>query len=159
VARGHLDLAALFLGSAQERRDLLLHHDFADERGRRDPVDIHRQRVAVVHAQGRSVDDEVVALRVLRADFGADIRVMLIDPGGQSLRSLQVGVEQAPAICTVGVTSSTSLVVMTLCGMVIRAPRILVSLNRYLKNSGYCSALTPIGTTTASMPFFSNHGL
>ena len=65
----------------------------------------------------------------------------------------------APAICTVGVSSSTSRVVVTLCGMVIRAPRILVSLNRYLKNSGYSSALTPIGTTTASIPFFSNHGL
>ena len=65
----------------------------------------------------------------------------------------------APAICAVGVISSTSRVVVTLCGIVTRAPRMLVSRNRYLRNSGYSSALTPMGTTTASMPFFSNHGL
>ena len=49
--------------------------------------------------------------------------------------------------------------VVTLCGMVTSAPRMLVSVNSDRKNSGYSSALTPIGTTTASMPFFSNHGL
>ena len=32
----------------------------------RDPVDVHRQRVVVVHAERGGVDDEVVALRVLR---------------------------------------------------------------------------------------------
>jgi hypothetical protein len=59
----------------------------------------------------------------------------------------------------VGVNSSTSLVVVTLCGIVTRAPRTFVSLNTYLRNPGYSSALTPIGTTTASIPFRSNHGL
>ena len=32
-------------------------------------------------------------------------------------------------------------------------------LNSSGKNSRYSSGLTPIGTTTASMPFFSNQGL
>ena len=49
--------------------------------------------------------------------------------------------------------------VVTLCGMVISAPWMLLILNSNGKNSRYSSGLTPMGTTTASMSFLSNHGL
>src|SRR6476620_5861132 len=44
-----LDRTPLGLRLAEERRDLLLHHDLADEGARVDPVDVHRQRVVVLH--------------------------------------------------------------------------------------------------------------
>src|SRR3954447_20350228 len=57
--------AALVEGNLQEGRDLLLHHDLAHEGRRGNPVDVHREGVVVVHAQGRGVDDDVVTLGVL----------------------------------------------------------------------------------------------
>jgi hypothetical protein len=59
----------------------------------------------------------------------------------------------------VGDSSSTRSQVVTLWGMVTSAPRMFVSRNSRGKNWRYSSALTPIGTTTASIPFLSNHGL
>jgi len=64
-----------------------------------------------------------------------------------------------PATRTVGVTSSSSATVATLCGIVTSAPRMFESLNSTLKNCGKSSGLTPIGITTASIPALSNHGL
>ena len=76
------------------------------------------------------------------------------DPSSRSSTALD-----APATWAIGVSSSTSSVVVTLCGMVTSAPRMFDILNSSGKNSRYSSGLTPIGTTTASMSFFSNHGL
>ena len=57
-----------------------------------------------------------------------------------------------PAIFTVGVTSSSRPTVVTLCGIVTSAPRMLVSRNSGAQEAGIVSAFTPMGTTTASMP-------
>jgi hypothetical protein len=65
----------------------------------------------------------------------------------------------APAIVAVGESSSTSSQVTTLCGIVTSAPRMFDILNSSGKIARYSSGFTPIGTTTASMPFLSNHGL
>jgi hypothetical protein len=43
---------------------------------------------------------------------------------------------QAPATFTVGVTRSSSATVATLCGIVISAPRMLVSVNTARKKGG-----------------------
>jgi len=62
-------------------------------------------------------------------------------------------------MAAVGDTSSSKPTVATLCGMVIRAPRILVSVNRERKKAGKSSGLLPIGTTTAFAPHCANQGL
>ena len=59
---------------------------------------------------------------------------------------------QAPAMRAVGVTSSTRLIVVTLCGIVTSAPRRLVRRPAASAPPGSRSGLTPIGITTASMP-------
>jgi len=66
---------------------------------------------------------------------------------------------QAPEIFTAGETSSSRPTVVTLCGMVISAPAILLSVNTDFRKAGKCSAWQPMGTTTASTPAFSNQGL
>jgi len=43
---------------------------------------------------------------------------------------------QAPAICAVGETSSSRPTVVTLCGIVISAPRMLLSLNTRRRKAG-----------------------
>ena len=52
-------------------------------------------------------------------------------PSGRSSNALL-----EPAISTVGVTSSASPAVVTLCGMVTSAPRMLVSRNSGRRNAG-----------------------
>jgi hypothetical protein len=59
---------------------------------------------------------------------------------------------QDPATRTVGVTSSSRSTTLTLCGMVISAPRMFSSVNRLLSTAGNCSGLQPMGTTTAFTP-------
>ena len=76
------------------------------------------------------------------------------DPSERSKIALQ-----APAICAVGESSSTNLQLVTLCGMVISAPRMLVNVKMARSAAGKSSALTPIGITTASTPMLSKYGL
>ena len=63
------------------------------------------------------------------------------------------------AMRTVGDASSSRPTVVTLCGIVIKAPRMLARLKTARKKAGKCSGRQPIGTTTVSMPACSNHGL
>ena len=66
---------------------------------------------------------------------------------------------QAPAMAAVGSTSSSRPMVLTLCGMVIRAPRRLASLKTDFKNAGKSGGLQPMGMTTALTPALANQGL
>ena len=66
---------------------------------------------------------------------------------------------QAPDTCTAGVASSSSSTTLTLCGMVISAPRRFSSWMRPLSAAVKASGLQPIGTTTALMPADSKYGL
>ena len=75
-------------------------------------------------------------------------------PSGRSSTALH-----EPAISTAVLTLSRSATTVTLCGIVISAPRMFVSLNSDRKKAGKSCALQPIGTTTASIPLASNHGL
>ena len=75
-------------------------------------------------------------------------------PSGRSRSALQ-----DPAILTVVLRSSSSSTTATLCGIVTSAPWKFVSLRSDARTPAKSPALTPIGTTAASIPFFSNHGL
>ena len=76
------------------------------------------------------------------------------DPSGRFSTALA-----EPAICAVGVTSSTISSTAILCGMVISAPCIVVIRNSSGNKRTKSSDRTPSGTTTASSPCASNHGL
>src|ERR1700676_2904300 len=53
-----LNFAAARPCRRQKWRNFLLHHDFADERRGCNSINVHRQWVTVLHAEGRGVDDD-----------------------------------------------------------------------------------------------------
>ncbi|MNY70303.1 hypothetical protein D3C86_2084140 [compost metagenome] len=61
----NLEAAAAFARSGEERGDLGLHHNLADEGRRIDARHIHRQRISVFHAERRRVDHKVVSGRIV----------------------------------------------------------------------------------------------
>src|ERR1700751_102121 len=64
-----LNFAAARPCCRQKRRKLLLHDNFADERRGRDSSDVQRQRVVLLHAQRRRIDNNIKAGRIPRADL------------------------------------------------------------------------------------------
>ena len=54
----------------------------------RDPVDVERQRVAVLHAERRGVDDEVVAGRIVRAGLDRQCGIVRAQPVARAPRPL-----------------------------------------------------------------------
>lgn len=69
------------------------------------------------------------------------------DPSGLRRTALQ-----AAAMRTVGDIWSSRSTVPTLCGILIRAPRMFSSVITAFRKAGQFGAWQPIGTTTASMP-------
>ena len=68
-------------------------------------------------------------------------------PSGRRFTALQ-----EPATRTAGVTSSTSATTLTLCGIVISAPRTFSRRNTPRSTSAKFSGLHPMGTTSALAP-------
>src|SRR4051812_23083781 len=79
----HLYRAALGHGRTEQRRELLLHDHLPDERARRDAVDVHRQRVVVLHAERGRVDHDVVPVGVLGPGAHLELGVVLGQPAGK----------------------------------------------------------------------------
>src|SRR5258708_26892982 len=73
-----LDSAATRPSRREKWRDFVLHHDFADKRRGRNSINVHRQRVTVLHTQRRRVDDNVEPGRILGAN--SDLQRRIIGP-------------------------------------------------------------------------------
>ena len=75
-------------------------------------------------------------------------------PSGRRLTALH-----APATFTAGEASSSISTTLTLCGMVISAPRMFSSANNPRRTCAKDSALHAMGTTTALTPTDAKYGL
>src|SRR5450631_323996 len=89
-----LKFAAARAYRGKEGRNLVLHHHFADECRRCNAGDVHRQRVAVFHAEWRSIDDDIVTGWVERAAGNFQVRIVGAQTFGETVHHRRIGIEQ-----------------------------------------------------------------
>src|SRR5262249_3327377 len=90
--RPDLRPAALLASRAQQGRPLLLHDHLADEGRRSQPLRVDRQGIAGIHAERRRVDDQIESCGIVGARRDLELRVVLPQPAGQSVRARSVAV-------------------------------------------------------------------
>jgi len=75
----------------------VFHHHFADETRGRDAVHVEGQRVAVIHAKRRGIDDDVPAMGIVRSGFDCKRRIVLMQACRETFRRSSIGIEEAEA--------------------------------------------------------------
>jgi hypothetical protein len=90
----HLNFAAFVLGGLQERSDLGFEHHVPDVGTARDPIDVDRQWITVLHSDRGRVDDQVVTFGIFWSNGDFDGLVVLFDTRSELLRGGRIGVVQ-----------------------------------------------------------------